>query len=90
MGESFDKLMKLLKEKGSVSDEEIKKITDESGELSEAEHIEFSLAQVEGGKKTEITLEEYLKATKILDTAEEGSDEYKAAEKIADEYEKAN
>ena len=89
MGESFDKLLKLLKEKGSISEEEIKKITDESGALSDTEHIEFSLAQLEGGKKTEITLEEYLKATKILDTVEESSPEYKAAEKIADEYEKA-
>ena len=89
MGESFDKLMKLLKEQGKVSDEEIKKITEENGEMTEAEHIEFSLAQIESGTKTEITLEEYLKATKILDSAEESSREYKAAEKIADEYEKA-
>lgn len=89
MGESFDKLMKLLKGQGKISDEEIKKITDESGEMTEAEHIEFSLAQIESGTKTEITLEEYLKATKILDSAEESSPEYKAAEKIADEYEKA-
>lgn len=89
MSESFDKLMKLLKDKGEVSDDEMKKIIAESGDISAEENIEFSLARLKKGSAT-ITLEQYLAASKILDTAPEGSAEFVAAEKIVVEYEKSS
>lgn len=88
MSESFDKLMKLLEEKGEISDDEMKKVIEESGDMTSEEHIEFSLARLKKGtKETEVTLEQYLEATKTLDNSEEGSPEYIAAQKIVEAFE---
>lgn len=90
MSASLDKLLTLLKEKGELSDDDVQKITAEHGELSPEEHIEFSLARLKKGASTAITMEQYLAASKVLDTAPEGSPEYVAAEKIVEEYEKSS
>ncbi len=91
MSESFDKLMKLLEEKGEFSDNEMKKIIEESGDMTSEEHIELSLARLKkkgsADEKEEVTLEQYLEATKTLDSAKEGSPEYAAAQKIVEAFE---
>jgi hypothetical protein len=89
MSASFDKLMAMLKEKGSITDDEVKKVTDESGALTDQEQLDLSAERLKSQKRTAVTLEEYLAASKILDTAAEGSPEFIAAEKIVNEYEKA-
>lgn len=89
MSAAFDKLMAMLKEKGNVSDEDIKKITAELGEMTAQESLDLSAAKLKSSGKTEITMDQYLAAMKVLDTAAEGSPEYVAAEKIVEEFEKA-
>lgn len=89
MSAAFDKLMELLKEKGEITDEEVKKITDELGALTDQEQLDFSAERLKGKKRTAVTMDEYLAAMKVLDTAAEGSPEYIEAEKKVQEFESA-
>jgi len=89
MSASFDKLKALLEEKGSLEQADIEKITKEHGELQAQEAMELESLRLKKGKETrkEVTMDEYLEATKTLDTAEEGSEEYKKAEEIVNAFE---
>ncbi|GIK63594.1 MAG: hypothetical protein BroJett018_13880 [Chloroflexota bacterium] len=89
MSATFDKLMKMLEEKGSLANTDIEAVTKELGEMTPQEMIDLSAAQIKKQPRTEITMEQYLAATKVLDTAAEGSPEYEAALKIVETYEKA-
>lgn len=89
MSATFDKLMKTLEEKGSLTNTEIEAVTKELGEMTPQEMIDLSAAQIKKQPRTEITMEQYLAATKVLDVAAEGSPEYEAALKIVEAYEKA-
>ncbi len=89
MSATFDKLMKTLEEKGSLTNTEIEAVTKELGEMTPQEMIDLSAAQIKKQPRTEITMEQYLAATKVLDAAAEGSPEYEAALKIVEAYEKA-
>lgn len=89
MGATFDKLMKMLEEKGSLANTDIEAVTKELGEMTPQEMIDLSAAQIKKQPRTEITMEQYLAATKVLDTATEGSPEYEAALKVVETYEKA-
>ena len=89
MSASFDKLKAMLEEKGSVSPEDIKKVTDESGEMTPEEMIELEHLKLKKGKeeRKEVSMDEYLAATKKMDEVEEGSEEYKKAEEIVKAFE---
>ena len=89
MSASFDKLKAMLEEKGSVSSEDIKKVTDENGEMTTEEMIELEHLKLKKGKEArkEVTMDEYLVAAKKMDEVEEGSDEYKKAEEIVKAFE---
>ncbi len=89
MSAAFDRLMKMLEEKGSLANTDIEAMTKELGEMTPQEMIDLSAAQIKKQPRTEITMEQYLAATKVLDTAAEGSPEYEAALKIVETYEKA-
>ncbi len=85
MSEIFDKLKAKLAESGNLTDEEIN-----SPGLTDEEKIWLSAERhsKERDKQVKITLEQYVAANKVLDTAAEGSNEYKEAEKIVEAYEK--
>jgi hypothetical protein len=90
MSASFDKLKAMLHEKKTLSSEDIQTVVAEQGEMT-AEEItwleseKLKLAKEQSGDT--VTMDQYLEACKILDTAAEGSDEYKKAEAIVDKYE---
>jgi hypothetical protein len=92
MSESFDKLKALLAEKGTYTEDDIKTVTAASGELSDAERtqLEAERYEKERSKGQKITLEQYLAASKVLDSAAEGSDEYKKALVLVEAYESGN
>lgn len=89
MSATFDKLIAQLKDKGTLSNDDITAAAAASGEMTPEEHTQL---EAERHKLTrtsgkQITMDEYLAASKILDTAAEGSEEYKKAEAIVNAYE---
>lgn len=89
MSESFNKLKAILEEKGSLSPEETETITKEHGALEPQELIEIESLKLKKGKEArkDVSMEDYLKASKVLDEADEGSEEYKKAEEIVKAFE---
>lgn len=93
MTKAFDELKKVLKEKGQLTPEDFEKATKEHGEMTEEEKAELSATQLEMEKekkkkeKKGVTVEEYLEATKTLETAKEGSDEWKKAQEVVKRFE---
>jgi hypothetical protein len=85
MSENFDKLKAKLAETGTLTDEEI-----QSANLTEEEKIWLNAERYarQRDKQEVITLEQYVAANKVLDTATEGSPEYVEAQRIVDLYEK--
>lgn len=81
----FDKLKTSLTEKGTLSEEEI---TQAGSELTpeETAWLMAELHEKQRSAQVSVTMEQFLEANKILDTADENSDEYKAAQKIADAF----
>ncbi len=89
MTATFDKLKELLDKQGSLSNEEVEKYVKEHGEMTDEEKmaLEAERHKAERNKQATITLEQYLEATKILDSAAPDSEEYKKAEAIVEKYE---
>jgi len=89
MSESFDKLKEFLTKNETLSDDEIKQVTDEHGDLTDEERvwIESERHRLARAKDETITMDQYLEALKVLDSAAEGSDEYKKADEIVTKYE---
>ncbi len=85
MSEDFDKLKSKLAETNNLTDDEITvaQLTDEEKLWLNAERY---ARQRE--KQEIITLDQYVAANTILDTAPEDSPEYKEALKVVDLYEK--
>ncbi|MBZ0286420.1 MAG: hypothetical protein K8I30_02315 [Anaerolineae bacterium] len=92
MSDTFDKLKALLAKQGTLSEEDINKMIAESGALSDDERtmLEAERYEAERTKGQKITLEQYLEASKVLDSAAEGSDEYKKALALVEAYESGN
>ncbi|PJF32753.1 MAG: hypothetical protein CUN52_00100 [Phototrophicales bacterium] len=91
MSATYDKLKALLDTQKSLSDEDITKAITESGEMTDEEKMKLEADRLEVAKSTAtgvVTMEQYLEACKVLDTAEEGSEEYKKAEALVEQYEK--
>jgi hypothetical protein len=92
MSDTFDKLKALLDTKGNLTEEDIAAMIAERGPLSEDERAKLEAERYEKqrAKDQKITLDEYLAASKVLDTAAEGSDEYNQALKLVEAYESGN
>ena len=86
---AFEHLKKVLADKGTLTSEEVTAAEAEHGAMTDEE--KFWLESEKHKKETEnrqtITMDDYLKASAVLDTAAEGSDEYKKALEIVERYE---
>lgn len=85
---TFDKLKELLA-KQSITQQDIEKMISEHGAMTEEETVQIAAEQheKEREKQETVTMEQYLEAAKVLDTAAEGSPEYEKALKIVEKYE---
>lgn len=89
MSETFEKLKVLLASQGKLSHDDIETMSAAHGALTPEEIVWLSAEQhdKERSGATLPTMDEYLAASKVLDTAPEGSDEYKRAEAIVTAFE---
>lgn len=89
MSATFDKLKELLKKQGTLSNEDMEKAIAEGGPLSAEEitALESEKLEIAKAKADTVSMDDYLAALKVLDSAAEGSDEYKKAEALVDKYE---
>ena len=92
MSETLDQLKALLAKQGTLSEDDIGNMIAKHGPLSEVERtaLEAERYEKERAKGQAITLEQYLEASKVLDSAAEGSDEYKKALALVEAYESGN
>ena len=86
---TFEKLKELLKNQGTLSNDDVAKLEGEHGTLSDEEKmwLESEKLEIEKQKTETVTMDQYLEALKVLDSAAEGSDEYNKAEALVDKYE---
>ena len=85
---AFEKLKELLKSQGTLSNDDVEKLVAEHGEMTDDEKMWLESEKLELAKaEATITMDQYLEALKVLDSAEEGSDEYNKAEALVDKYE---
>lgn len=89
MSDTYTKLKEMLDKQGALSKEDIEKMVAASGEMTAEEItlLEAERHEKERSKGESITMDQYLEASKILDTAAEGSEEYTEAFKIVEAYE---
>lgn len=89
MTAAFDHLKKVLEEKQDLTNEDVEAAEKEHGALTDEEKFWLESEKHKLSRKDDptITMEQYLEATKVLDTAEEGSEEYKKAEEIVNKFE---
>jgi len=89
MSEAFDKLKELLKSQGSLSNDDVEKVTGELGTITDDEKmwLESEKLKLEKDATDTISMDQYLAALGTLDSAEEGSDEWKKADEIVTKYE---
>jgi ATP-dependent helicase/DNAse subunit B len=92
MSSAFEQLKSLLESQKKLSTVEIEKVTAEHGVLSEEERIwlESERFRLEREAQETVTMEQYLEALKVLDTAAEGSPEYQKADDLVTKYEKGH
>jgi hypothetical protein len=86
---AFEHLKKVLEEKGTLNPEEVTAAESQHGAMTDEE--KFWLESEKHKKETEnrqtVTMDEYLAASAVLDTAAEGSDEYNKALVIVERFE---
>ncbi len=89
MSETYTRLKEMLDKQGALSKEDIEKVIAASGEMTAEEItlLEAERHEKERARGETITMEQYLEASKVLDTAPEGSDEYNKALKLVEAYE---
>ncbi len=87
MTATFDKLKAQLAEKKTLTNEEVAAAVAADGEMTDEEKMWLEAERLKLSRTSTITLEQYLEASKVLDTAPEGSEEYKKAEEIVNRYE---
>ncbi|HVO70660.1 MAG TPA: hypothetical protein VMT24_11475, partial [Aggregatilineaceae bacterium] len=88
MTETFEKLKAVLQSNGTLTDAEIAGAVSESGDMTPEETMWLSaeLHERQRAAKTTVTMEQFLQANHVLDTADPTSKEYKAAQKIVDAF----
>ena len=91
MSATYDKLKALLDSQKKLSTEDIEKAIAADGDMTEEERtkLEADRLEMEKSQKSSeaVTMDQYLEALKVLDTAAEGSDEYKKADELVTRYE---
>jgi len=88
MTETFEKLKAALQAKGTLTDDEIAEAIREHGDMTPEETMWLSaeLHERQRAAQTTVTMEQFLEANKVLDSADPDSEEYKAAQKIVDAF----
>lgn len=91
MTETFETLKKLLRDQGQLTDADITRVEGEQGALTDEERLWLSAEMHDSASRAgdEITLDQYLAATQVLDSAEPDSPEYEEAERIVAAFESA-
>ena len=89
---AFEALRKIVEEKGKFTPEDMEKAAKAHGPLSDQEKADIAALQLEVEKKHKkeekaVTFEEFLEATKAMESAKEDSDEWKKAKAIVDKFE---
>jgi hypothetical protein len=86
---AFEHLKKVLAEKGTLTHEEVAAAEAEQGALTDQEKLwlEAEKHQKESEGRQTVTMDEYLQASAVLDSAAEGSDEYNKALAIVERFE---
>jgi hypothetical protein len=86
---TFTKLKAALEKNNTLTPEEIAAAIAADGAMTDAEQVELEALKIKLNKqgRAKVSMEDYVKASKILDTAPEGSPEYKAAEAIVEAFE---
>jgi hypothetical protein len=88
---TYDTLKALLDAQKTLSNEDIENAIKEHGDMTDEERAKLEADRLEMEKDQKstdaITMDQYLEALKVLDTATEGSDEYKNADAIVTKYE---
>jgi hypothetical protein len=89
MSETYTRLKEMLDKQGALSKADIEKMVAASGEMTAEEItlLEAERHEKERSSGETISMEQYLAASKVLDTSPEGSDEYNKALKIVEAYE---
>jgi hypothetical protein len=89
MSETFDQLKTLLTTQKTISNEDVEKLVAAHGALTDEEKmwLESEKHRLESENRQTVTMEAYLEALKVLDSAAEGSPEYQKAEAIVEKYE---
>ena len=89
MSETYDKLKELLDKQEKLEKEEIEKMIAAHGEMTpdELTALEAERHKKERSQGGLPTMDEYLVASKLLDTTTEGSEEYNKALKIVEAFE---
>ena len=89
MSDTYTRLKEMLEKQGALSKEDIEKMIAASGEMTAEEItlLEAERHEKERAKTEKVTMEQYLEASKVLDTSAEDSDDYKKALKIVEAYE---
>jgi hypothetical protein len=89
MTAAFDHLKKVLEEKGTLTHEEVADAETEHGAMTDEEKfwLESEKHKKETADRQTVTMDEYLKASEILDSVPEGSDEYNKALEIVERFE---
>jgi hypothetical protein len=88
MTKAFEKLKAALQVKGTLSDEEIASAISEHGDMTPEENMWLSaeLHERQRAAQTTVTMEQFLEANHVLDTADPSSKEYRAAQEIVDAF----
>ncbi len=89
MSETYSRLKELLEKQRSLSNDDIQNMITSHGEMTAEEitTLEAEKHEKQRAKTEAISMEQYLAASKVLDTAPEGSEEYNQALRIVEAYE---
>ncbi|GAB4573165.1 MAG: hypothetical protein Kow0077_14730 [Anaerolineae bacterium] len=91
MTHAFDKLCSLLDSAGTLTTEDIVAVEEKLGPMTGEERLSLSIALYERMQRdgASITLDQYVEAANLLDSAEPGSPEYERARAIVEAFESA-
>ncbi|GAB4442379.1 MAG: hypothetical protein Kow00120_11240 [Anaerolineae bacterium] len=89
MTRAFDEAKARLESQGILTDDQIEALEAEHGRLTDEERVWLNAEIYErlNSGRANVTMEQYLEATKILESADPGSPEYARAEAIANAFE---
>lgn len=89
MTAAFDHLEKILKETGTLTNEDVEAAIKTHGDMTDEEKIQLEADRHEKERSSDatITMDEYLAATQVLDSTPEDSEEHKKALEIVEKFE---